>query len=117
MTAVFVAYALVPATPRPSGHRSDRRHLPDLCRDLLHHLPEDVTKQWPYVQSAFGSPHQLALFTVVAFGAVGFGDIVPTTDGARLVVMVQIILDLIFIGLVARLLFGAVQERIGHAPE
>jgi hypothetical protein len=33
------------------------------------------------------------------------------------VVMVQIILDLIFIGLVARLLFGAVQERIGHAPE
>jgi hypothetical protein len=43
-------------------------------------------------------------------------DIVPKTDGARLVVMIQIILDLIFIGLVARLLVGAVQRRIGDAP-
>jgi hypothetical protein len=42
---------------------------------------------------------------------VGFGDITPETDGARLVVMVQIILDLVFIGLVVRVLLGAVQFR------
>lgn len=54
-------------------------------------------------------------FTVVAFATVGFGDIVPKTDVARLVVMIQIILDLIFIGLVARVLIGAVQRRIGPA--
>jgi hypothetical protein len=56
-------------------------------------------------------------FTVVAFATVGFGDIVPKTDGARLVVMIQIILDLIFIGVVARLLFGVVQGRLRRAPE
>jgi hypothetical protein len=56
-------------------------------------------------------------FTVVAFATVGFGDIVPRTDGARLVVMVQIILDLIFIGLVARLLFGAVRRRRGPGTQ
>lgn len=56
-------------------------------------------------------------FTVVAFATVGFGDIVPKTDGARLVVTVQIILDLIFIGLVGRLLLGAVQRRLGPQPD
>ncbi len=50
-------------------------------------------------------------FTVVTFATVGFGDIVAKTDGARLVVMIQIILDLTFIGLVVRLLLGAVQSR------
>jgi voltage-gated potassium channel len=54
-------------------------------------------------------------FTVVAFATVGFGDIVPKTDGARLVVMIQIILDLVLIGFVARLLLGAVQRRTGSS--
>jgi hypothetical protein len=51
-------------------------------------------------------------FTVVTFATVGFGDIVPKTDAARLVVVAQIFLDLIFIGVVVRLLLGAVQVRI-----
>jgi hypothetical protein len=51
-------------------------------------------------------------FTVVTFATVGFGDIVPKTDTARLVVVAQIFLDLILIGVVVRLLIGAVQIRI-----
>jgi hypothetical protein len=56
-------------------------------------------------------------FTVVVFASVGLGDIFPRTDGARLVVMAQVILDLIFIALVAHLLIGVVQRRIGGASE
>jgi hypothetical protein len=56
-------------------------------------------------------------FTVVAFATVGFGDIVPKTDGARLVVMIQIISDLVFIGLVARVLLSAVQLRRGATAQ
>ena len=50
-------------------------------------------------------------FTLVTFATVGFGDIVAKTDAARLMVMIQIVLDLIFIGLVVRVLLGAVQFR------
>jgi hypothetical protein len=56
-------------------------------------------------------------FTVVVFATVGLGDIFPKTDGARLVVMIQVILDLLFIALVAHLLIGVVQRRIGRASE
>jgi voltage-gated potassium channel Kch len=52
-------------------------------------------------------------FTVVAFATVGLGDIFPKTDAGRLVVMIQVILDLIFIGFVAHTLFGVVQRRVG----
>lgn len=50
-------------------------------------------------------------FTVVVFSTVGFGDVVAKTDPARLVVTIQIVLDLILIGIVTRLIFGAVQRR------
>ena len=46
-------------------------------------------------------------FTVTVFSTVGFGDIVPKVDVARLVVMVQMITDLAFIAIVVRLIFGA----------
>lgn len=52
-------------------------------------------------------------FTVVVFSTVGFGDIVAKTDSARLVVTIQILLDIAFIGLVVRLVTGAVQRRLG----
>ena len=41
-------------------------------------------------------------FTVVTFGTVGFGDIVPKTDTTRLLVTVQIVLDLIVLAGIAR---------------
>ena len=55
-----------------------------------------------------GLDHTRALyFTITVFSTVGFGDITPATDPARLVVSAQMILDLILIGGVVRILVGA----------
>ena len=45
-------------------------------------------------------------FTITIFATVGFGDIAPVTDGARIVASIQMIFDLIALGIVVRLLFG-----------
>jgi voltage-gated potassium channel len=49
-------------------------------------------------------------FTVTVFATVGFGDIVPASPAARLVVTTQMILNLIVIGLGVRLIVGAAQR-------
>jgi voltage-gated potassium channel len=48
-------------------------------------------------------------FTVTVLSTVGFGDITPRSEMARLVVTVQMIANLILIGLGARTLLGAAQ--------
>jgi len=48
-------------------------------------------------------------FTVTVFATVGFGDISPVSETARLVVTVQMILDVIVIGLGIRAFVGAVK--------
>ena len=65
-------------------------------------------------------------FTVTTFATVGFGDIAPTSEGARLVVTVQMILDLLILGLGVRAILGAVRlgqqrraatdDEVGSAP-
>ncbi|MEE1752133.1 potassium channel family protein [Streptomyces sp. SP18CS02] len=50
-------------------------------------------------------------FTVTVFATVGFGDIAPTSEAARAVTTVQMVADLILVGLIAKVFFGAV--RIG----
>ncbi|MGW7328381.1 potassium channel family protein [Streptomyces sp. NPDC054840] len=50
-------------------------------------------------------------FTITVFATVGFGDIVPTTEGSRVLVTFQMVADLILIGVIAKALVGAV--RIG----
>ena len=45
-------------------------------------------------------------FTVTVFSTVGFGDIVPKTDVARLVVTFQMLTDLIVLAAAVRLIFG-----------
>ena len=58
--------------------------------------------------------HTRALyFTITVFSTVGFGDITPTTDGARILVSIQMLLDLVIIGAVARILINA--AKIGLA--
>jgi hypothetical protein len=50
-------------------------------------------------------------FTVTTFSTVGYGDIVPKTDSARVVVMIQMIADLAIIGFGVKILIGAVETR------
>jgi voltage-gated potassium channel len=55
-------------------------------------------------------------FSVTVFSTVGFGDIVPKTDPARLVVTAQMLLDVILLGFGVRVFVGAVnlaRERHG----
>lgn len=54
---------------------------------VLYHFLED----WSWVDSLY--------FSVVAVTTVGFGDLVPTTDGAKLVTVAYIIGGLSLIGL------------------
>jgi voltage-gated potassium channel len=48
---------------------------------------------------------------VTILSTVGFGDITPVTDVARSLVMAQMLVDLAFVGLVAKVLVGAVRRR------
>ena len=54
--------------------------------------------------------HTDSLYLVVTlFSTVGFGDITPTTQLARIVVSAQMLLDLVVIGAVVRLLLNAIK--------
>jgi voltage-gated potassium channel len=48
-------------------------------------------------------------FTVTVFSTVGFGDITPMDQMARVVVMAQMLGDLLVVGLVLRVMLGAVK--------
>jgi len=49
-------------------------------------------------------------FSVTVFTTVGFGDISAKTEAARLVVTLQMVLDLLLLGLVVRLFLNAVKR-------
>jgi voltage-gated potassium channel len=49
-------------------------------------------------------------FSITIFSTVGFGDISPQAETARLVVAAQMLLDLVVLGLGIRLILGAVQR-------
>jgi hypothetical protein len=62
-----------------------------------------------------------AYFTLTVFATVGFGDIAPITELARLIVMLQMIVDLVAVGVIARVIIGAVEvsvhRRSGSSPD
>ena len=51
-------------------------------------------------------------FTVTVFSTVGFGDITAKTDLARSIVTVQMLVNLVVLGLVAKVIFGAVNVAV-----
>jgi voltage-gated potassium channel len=51
-------------------------------------------------------------FTITVFSTVGFGDITPRTDLARVATMVQMLGDLLVVGLVLRVMLGAVKAGL-----
>jgi len=53
-------------------------------------------------------------FTVTVFSTVGFGDITPTAETARIVVTVQMLLDLVVLGLGIQVVLGAVRRGRGE---
>jgi hypothetical protein len=62
--------------------------------------------------------HTKALyFTITVFSTVGFGDITPTKDPARLMVAIQMLLDLVFIGVGIRMLFNVAQHGLLETAE
>jgi voltage-gated potassium channel len=55
-------------------------------------------------------------FTVTVFGTVGFGDIAAKTEAARLLVTCQMLIDLVILGIGARIFIGAVQRAKRGQP-
>ena len=51
-------------------------------------------------------------FTVTVFATVGFGDIVPVSGLARIVTMIQMIVGLFAVGLIAKIVLGAVDVAV-----
>ena len=63
-------------------------------------------------KSTFGSPLSRVdamYFSATVFTTVGFGDITAKTEAARVLVTIQMMLDLVIIGLVARLVINAIK--------
>jgi preprotein translocase subunit YajC len=56
-------------------------------------------------------------YTMTVFATVGFGDIVPTTSASRAVTMLQMLGDVIVVGLVARVIIGAMQRGVRRNEE
>ena len=56
-------------------------------------------------------------FTVTVFATVGFGDISPVTQLARVLVTVQMLTGLLTVGVIAKVVFGAVQLAVSRQAE
>jgi voltage-gated potassium channel len=52
--------------------------------------------------------------TVTVFAPVGFGDIAPKSELARIITMTQMMMGLVALGLVAKIVVGAVQTAVAR---
>ncbi|MEU8460471.1 potassium channel family protein [Streptomyces sp. NPDC029003] len=53
-------------------------------------------------------------FTVTTFATVGFGDIVPLTQGAKVAVLVQVLGDLLLVGVALKVILRVAQAALGR---
>jgi hypothetical protein len=70
--------------------------------------------------NSFNQPltHTDALyFTVTTFATVGFGDIVAKSEGTRILVTMQMVIDLVILGLGARIVLGAITRGRQRRPD
>jgi voltage-gated potassium channel len=74
-----------------------------------------------YYEIARGSPGSFTqdltrtdslYFTVTTFASVGFGDITPVSQTTRVLVMIQMVVDLILVGIIAHAIVGAVKTGL-----
>ncbi len=56
-------------------------------------------------------------FTVTTLGTVGFGDVAATSQSARVVVTVQILFDLVFVGVAVRVFSNTARRRADERAE
>jgi hypothetical protein len=77
-----------------------------LYLDLAHINPEYFSQTISHVSALY--------FTVTVLSTVGFGDITATNDVTRVVVVIQMLLDLTFIAIIIRIFFWAAQTRAGR---
>ncbi|GGX73918.1 potassium channel family protein [Streptomyces hiroshimensis] len=67
---------------------------------------------------SFGEPlsrTDALYFTLTVFSTVGFGDITPHTEPARIMTMVQMVGDILLIGVAAHVVVGAVQSALARS--
>ncbi|WP_212764754.1 potassium channel family protein [Streptomyces sp. I05A-00742] len=55
-------------------------------------------------------------FALTVFSTVGFGDITPRTEPARIVTMVQMVGDILLLAVAAHVVVGAVQSALSRTP-
>jgi hypothetical protein len=56
-------------------------------------------------------------FSLSTFATVGFGDVAAESQTARALVVVQMALNLVLVGVIARVVVAAVQEGMAHKEE
>jgi len=79
-----------------------------------------ISLQDPEAFTEVLTPFSSVYFSLTILATVGFGDIAPSSVPARSVAMVQMVLDLVFIGVLVRTLTNAAKRSIARratAPE